>query len=49
MNMTLVFPPFYLESIYNLPPLGLINLATSVDNSAHNVNIKDFVPALRTG
>ena len=49
MNITLVFPPFYLESIYNLPPLGLINLATSIDNSAHNVSIKDFVLALRTG
>ncbi len=30
MNIVLVFPPFYLASMYNLPPLGLLNLATSL-------------------
>ncbi|MBF0526100.1 MAG: B12-binding domain-containing radical SAM protein [Deltaproteobacteria bacterium] len=49
MNITLVFPPFYLESMYNLPPLGLINLATSLKETPHQVVIHDFVLAIRQG
>ena len=48
MNISLVFPPFYLESMYNLPPLGLIMLGTIANNSGHNVNIHDFVLGIRT-
>ncbi|MGO9021514.1 MAG: B12-binding domain-containing radical SAM protein [Syntrophobacteraceae bacterium] len=42
MNIALVFPPFYLETMYNLPPLGLINLATVLKSSPHRVRIFDF-------
>jgi len=48
MNVTLVFPPFYLESMYNLPPLGLINLGTITAMSGHSVSILDFVLQIRT-
>jgi len=47
MNIALVFPPFYLESMYNLPPLGLINLATVMKSSPHLVKIFDFPLAIR--
>src|SRR5208337_3525670 len=42
MNIALVFPPFYFEPMYNLPPLGLINLATVLRSSPHRVTIFDF-------
>jgi len=42
MNIALVFPPFYFEPMYNLPPLGLINLATVLRSSPHRVRIFDF-------
>lgn len=42
MNIALVFPPFYFEPMYNLPPLGLINLATVLRSSPHGVKIFDF-------
>jgi radical SAM superfamily enzyme YgiQ (UPF0313 family) len=42
MNIALVFPPFYFEPMYNLPPLGLINLATALKSSPHRVKIFDF-------
>ncbi len=42
MNIALVFPPFYLETMYSLPPLGLINLATVLKSSPHSVRIIDF-------
>ena len=42
MNIALVFPPFYFEPMYNLPPLGLINLATVLRSSPHCVRIFDF-------
>ncbi len=42
MNIALVFPPFYFEPMYNLPPLGLINLATVLKPSPHRVRIFDF-------
>jgi len=35
--------------MYNLPPLGLINLATTLKNSAHTVKILDLVLAVRRG
>ncbi len=47
MKIVLVFPPFYLESMYNLPPLGLINLATALKGSPHQVVLIDFVLAIR--
>ncbi len=42
MNIALVFPPFFFEPMYNLPPLGLINLASFLKPSAHKVKIFDF-------
>jgi radical SAM superfamily enzyme YgiQ (UPF0313 family) len=47
MKIVLVFPPFYLESMYNLAPLGLINLATALKSSPHQVVVMDFVLAIR--
>ncbi len=47
MRIVLVFPPFYLSTMYNLPPLGLINLATALKDSPHQVILMDFVLALR--
>lgn len=42
MNIALVFPPFYFEPMYNLPPLGLINLATVLKPTKNSVKIFDF-------
>ncbi len=47
MKIVLVFPPFYLESMYDLAPLGLINLATALKGSHHQVVLMDFVLAIR--
>jgi radical SAM superfamily enzyme YgiQ (UPF0313 family) len=47
MKIVLVFPPFYLESMYDLPPLGLVNLATALKDSPHQVTLIDFVLAIR--
>jgi radical SAM superfamily enzyme YgiQ (UPF0313 family) len=47
MKIVLVFPPFYLESMYNLPPLGLIRLATALGGDPHAVVLLDFVLAIR--
>jgi radical SAM superfamily enzyme YgiQ (UPF0313 family) len=49
MRIALVFPPFYHPSMYNLPPLGLINLATGLQLAGHAPQIIDLVLALRTG
>ena len=49
MKVAFVFPPFYHPSMYNLPPLGLLNLAASLRASAHRSVILDFVLALRDG
>jgi hypothetical protein len=49
MKIVLVFPPFYLESMYNLAPLGLINLATALKDSPHQVVLMDFILAIRQG
>jgi len=49
MNIALIFPPFYLEPMYNLPPLGLINLATALKGLSHRVVVMDFVLAIRQG
>ena len=49
MNITLVFPPFFLDSMYNLPPLGLVNLATALKGTPHRVNVVDFVLTIRQG
>ncbi len=47
MKITLVFPPFYLQSLYNLPPLGLLNLGTLLREAGHRVEVLDLVLALR--
>ena len=47
MKIVLVFPPFYLQGTYNLPPLGLINVATSLKNSGHEIVLIDLVLAIR--
>ncbi len=47
MNIALVFPPFYFEPMYNMPPLGLVNLATALKGSHHRVKIFDFPLAIR--
>jgi hypothetical protein len=49
MKVSLVFPPFHLESLYSLPPLGLINLGTSLRAAGHDPVIHDFVLDLREG
>lgn len=49
MRIALVFPPFYHPAMYNLPPLGLINLATGLQRAGHQPRIIDLVLALRTG
>lgn len=47
MKIVLVFPPFYLDSLYNLPPLGLLNLATVLREAGHEVIVLDLVLAIR--
>ncbi len=47
MKIVLVFPPFYLQGMYNLPPLGLINVATSIQHSGHDIVLLDLVLAIR--
>ncbi|MBF0481603.1 MAG: radical SAM protein [Desulfovibrionaceae bacterium] len=47
MRVSFVFPPFYLESLYNLPPLGLISLATALGEDGADCRIHDFVLELR--
>ena len=49
MKIALIFPPFFLESMYNLPPLGLINLATTLKGLPHQVVLMDFALAIRQG
>lgn len=49
MRIALVFPPFYHPAMYNLPPLGLINLATQLRLAGHQPWIVDLVLAIRTG
>ena len=47
MKIVLVFPPFFLEPMYNLPPSGLINLCTVLKNHSHQTVLIDFVLAIR--
>jgi len=47
MRTSLVFPPFFLSSLYDLPPLGLLNLATVLREAGHEVSVIDLVLALR--
>lgn len=49
MKVSLVFPPFHHPALYNLPPLGLINLATLAVQAGHEARIVDQVLALREG
>ncbi|EPR41626.1 cobalamin B12-binding domain protein [Desulfovibrio sp. X2] len=49
MRMTLAFPPFHLGSLYNLPPLGIINLATVLRGRGHEAAVLDFVLDIRRG
>jgi radical SAM superfamily enzyme YgiQ (UPF0313 family) len=48
MKIVLVFPPFFLSTLYNLPPLGLLNLATVLRDDGHEVAVLDLVLAIRT-
>ena len=48
MKIVLVFPPFYLQPLYNLPPLGLLNLATILREAGNEVSVLDLVLAIRT-
>jgi len=45
MRIALVFPPFYHPAMYNLPPLGLINLGTGLQLAGHAPRIVDLVLA----
>jgi hypothetical protein len=47
MKISLVFPPFYFQCLYNLPPLGLFNLTTILRESGHEAIILDLVFAIR--
>lgn len=47
MKTVLVFPPFYLPSLYNLPPLGLLSLGASLGKAGHEVSVVDLVLAIR--
>jgi radical SAM superfamily enzyme YgiQ (UPF0313 family) len=47
MKIVLVFPPFFLPSLYNLPPLGLLSLATVLREAGHEVAVIDLVLAIR--
>jgi radical SAM superfamily enzyme YgiQ (UPF0313 family) len=47
MKIVLVFPPFFLDSMYDLPPLGLVNLATVLKDPCHEIVIIDLVLAIR--
>ncbi len=49
MRVSLIFPPFYLDSLYNLPPLGLLNLATALRYGGHEPTVRDFVLDIRLG
>lgn len=49
MRVALVFPPFYLEPMYNMPPLGLIHLATNLAADGHDPCILDFPLDIRRG
>lgn len=49
MNVSLVYPPFHLESLYSLPPLGLINLATGLGLAGQQPTIHDAVLELQEG
>ena len=48
MRVALVFPPFYHPAMYNLPPLGLINLATQLRLAGHESWIIELVLAIST-
>lgn len=49
MKVSLVFPPFNLDSLYSLPPLGLINLATGLAQAGHAPTVHDFVLDIKEG
>lgn len=49
MKVSLVFPPFHHPALYNLPPLGLINLATQAQRAGHEARVVDLILALREG
>ncbi|KIH78032.1 Radical SAM superfamily enzyme YgiQ, UPF0313 family [Geoalkalibacter ferrihydriticus] len=49
MKVSLVFPPFHHPALYNLPPLGLINLATAARQAGHEAVIVDQILGLREG
>ncbi len=49
MKVVLVYPPFFHPSLYNLPPLGLINLGTIARRAGYEVVLLDQILGLRDG
>jgi len=49
VKIALVFPPFQLPGMYNLPPLGLLHLATVAKVLGHEVVILDQILELKLG
>lgn len=49
MKVALVFPPFFHAAMYNLPPLGLVQLGTMLQQSGHQPVLLDQVLELRKG
>lgn len=49
MRIALVFPPFLLPGMYNLPPLGILHLATIAKAMGHEVKIFDQILELKLG
>ena len=47
MKVVLVFPPFFLEPMYSLPPLGLVHLATILQAEGHKTTLIDFPLSIR--
>lgn len=49
MRVCLVFPPFKDDTLYNMPPLGLLNLGAIIENMGHEVRVLDFIMLMRQG
>lgn len=49
MKVCLVFPPFKDDTLYNMPPLGLLNLGAIIENMGHEVRVLDLIMLMRQG
>jgi len=49
MKICLVFPPFKDDTLYNMPPLGLLNLGAIMENMGHEVKVLDFIMLMKQG